>query len=410
MSNTWLILRLSLESMLGNKVRSFLTMLGIIIGIASVIAIMSLGAGAQSLITSSLKNLGTSTITILPGNSEDDGPPAIAMGIVVKTLTEEDADALAKLPNVTGVLAYKEGSADITAGRRYTNANYAGVSANYPEVQDHALSQGRFFSEQEARAGKKVVVLGDEVRELLFPLSNAIGQTIKVQGQQFQVVGVLERKGSALFVSPDKQVYLPLKVAQHELAGESYLTSIRLKASSESVVELTKTRAQELLRIRHKITNDQDDFSVRTVNQALSVFNGVIGALKFFLAAIAGVSLVVGGISITNIMLMSVKERTKEIGLKKALGAKRSHIEQQFILESITLTLVGGIFGVALGTAFSFFVAIVMSLLDYKWAFVISPIAVLVAVGTSATIGLVFGVYPAKKAAELNPIDALRYE
>lgn len=407
----WITLKLGLTQLSANKLRSFLTMLGIVIGIASVISIISLGAGAQSLITNALKNLGTDSITVLPGNSNDNGPPASALGITVTTLTLADAEAIAELPNVVGVNGFNNGSGEITFLTRYINASYSGVNSNYPEVETLTLAEGRFFTEQELQSKKNVAVLGDDIVSELFPLTSALGQKIKIQNESFLVVGVLERKGSTLFENPDSRVYIPITVAQSKLTGKNHLDLIRVRTTDESLIEPTKEQIRELLRFRHGIEDpDNDDFSVRSVTQALDIFTGVTNALRFFLAVIAAISLVIGGISVMNIMLMNVKERTREIGLKKAIGAKPRQIQNQFLAETILLTLIGGGMGLLAGIGFSLLVALIMQALEYNWSFHVSLSSIVVSLAVSAAIGVVFGVYPARKAAQLNPIDALRYE
>lgn len=393
------------------RLRSFLTILGIVIGISSVISIVSLGAGAESLITNALKNLGTNLITVLPGNSNDSGPPASALGILVTTLTEDDAQAISALPGVTAVTAFTNGSGAIRFLKRSTVSSFSGVNANYPDTANHELAEGRFFTEEEERSHKNVVVLGDDIKTVLFPLSDPIDQKIKIQNETFTVVGVLARKGSTLFENMDDRVYIPLSVAQIKLTGKSHLDSIDVLAETEGEVDGLKIMIANLLRVRHQVEDpDNDDFSVRSVTQALDVFTTVTSALSAFLAVIAAVSLIIGGISVVNIMLMTVKERTREIGLRKALGATPQDIQNQFLVETMVLTSMGGVLGVILGLAFSLFVAIVMKTLDYNWDFSVRFLAVVGSLLTALLIGLVFGVYPARKAASLNPIEALRYE
>lgn len=411
MKINWLTIKMALLNLNAHRLRSFLTMLGIVIGIASVISIVSLGAGAQSLITNALKNLGTDLVTVLPGNSNDTGPPASALGILVTTLTEEDADAIAELPGVVSVTGFSNGSGNISFLKRSTQGSYSGVDANYPTVGNHEVVEGRFFTDEEARSMKNVVVLGDDIRTLLFPLSDPIGEKIKIQNESFTVIGVMDRKGSTLFENMDNRVFIPLGVSQTKLTGNSHLSSIDLLVEDESQIEGIKEMIRNLLRVRHNIQDpENDDFSVRSVTQALDVFTGVTDALSAFLAVIAGVSLVIGGISVVNIMLMTVKERTKEIGLRKALGATPKRIQNQFLIETMVITFIGGVLGLISGLFFSLMVALLMRALEYNWSYVVDPIAVLVSVVASAFIGLLFGVVPARKAAALNPIEALRYE
>ncbi len=411
MNNYLLIIRMAFDGILGNKLRAFLTMLGIIIGVSSVIMIMSIGAGAQSLITNSLQELGTNLVGVLPGNSDDSGPPASAFGIEIKTLTREDAEALSVLDNVTNVAEYVRGVGELSIGNRSINGNYSGVTASFLEVEGHEMAEGRFFNSIEENSGVKLAVLGADIVDELSPISSPIGQRVRINNVNFRVIGVLERKGSFLVNNPDNQIYVPIATAQKILLGEDHLGFIRLTVEDESRIDVTMDQVRKILRFKHEIDNpENDDFSVRSISQALDVFVGITRGLSFFLAAVAGISLIVGGIGITNIMLMTVKERTREIGLRKAIGARPSQIKSQFILESSVITILGGILGIIFGVAISFVVSLVVNNLGYVWSFEISLFSILLAFVFSFAVGLIFGTYPATKAANLNPIEALRYE
>jgi putative ABC transport system permease protein len=411
MKNTLLIIRLALSGILENKGRTFLTMLGIIIGVASVISIMSIGAGAQSLITNSIKQIGTNLIAVLPGNQNDNGPPASALGIFITTLTADDARKIAEIPNIVGISAFITGSADISHLSRSYTGTFRGNTWQYPMVENNTLLLGRFFTEQEDRTASKVVVLGYDAKEELFPFTNPLGKKVKIKNENFSVIGVLEKKGGSLGGTSDNQVFVPLNTAQKILLGVHYVAAIRVKVDREENISVVEERMERLLRYRHNIKADEEnDFGIRSLGQALDTFTTITNALSFFLASIAAVSLIVGGIGISNVMLMTVKERTREIGLKKAIGAKPSQIQKQFLLEAMTLTGIGGIIGIILGIFFSFLVAFGAQYMEYKWDFVVSPLSIVSSVLVSLLIGIVFGMYPAKKAAQLNPIDALRYE
>ena len=411
MNLSWLTIQMAIKQLLSNKLRSFLTMLGIIIGIASVISIASLGAGAESLITNALQNLGTDTLTILPGNSNENGPPAQALGIFVETLTLDDAEAVRELPFVRSLTPFVNGTGEMIFLTRSGEVNFSGVDENFLEVESQTMASGRFFSQQEARTARNVVVLGSDVKNDFFPLSDPVGQSLKIRGERFTVIGVLDRKGSTLFENLDNRVYVPLVVAQNKLTGKRFLDQIRIRLFSEDQVDEAKNSVRQLLRIRHDIEDpDAEDFSVRSVTNALSVFTGVTGSLRVFLLIIAAISLVVGGIGVVNIMLMSVKERTREIGLKKALGATPRMVRDQFLIETMVLTTLGGVLGILCGILFALLVFIIMRALNFNWSFVINFISISAATLLSVLIGLLFGVYPALKAARLNPIDALRYE
>ncbi len=406
-----LTIKLAISGIFANKARAFLTMLGIIIGVGSVIAIMAIGEGAQSLITGALKNMGTNLMAIIPGASDDSGPPASAMGIQITTLTYDDAQAVERIPHVIGVSAYSRGSGEIVYNNRSILGNFSGVTADFPKVENIKTAKGRFFTAKEEKSIKKVAVLGQEIKEELFPFTNPLGKKIKINNQKFQVIGILEKKGSSIGGSTDSQIFLPLSVAQKNLLGVHHLGMIRFKIDNEKNIDIVKERVKRTLRRRHGIKNSKDDdFTVRSMVQALEVFDSVTNALKLFLSCIAAISLIVGGIGITNIMLMTVKERTQEIGLRKAIGARPSQIKNQFILEALVITGLGGIIGIIGGTLLSYIVAVVARMMDYNWDFIITPSSVLTSFFVSVFIGVVFGIYPAKKAAELNPIDALRYE
>ncbi len=411
MQNPKLIIKMALDSIFHNKLRAFLTILGIVIGVSSVISIMSIGAGAQSLITSSIQNIGTNLVAILPGKSDDSGPPASALGIVITTLKADDARAIEQLPNVDAVTAYSRGNGDLVYQNRSIAGNFTGVSSSFVEVEDHDLEIGRFFNQREQRGATRVAVLGADIRDELFPFANPLGANVKINNVSFRVIGVLERKGSFLVNNPDNQIYIPLEAAQNILLGYDHLGFIRLKVDNEENVDSVKDNIRKLLRFRHSITDPaNDDFSVRSLSQALDVFTGITSGLKFFLAAIAAISLIVGGIGITNIMLMTIKERTREIGLRKAIGAKPENIKNQFLIEALVLTVIGGVGGIVVGISLSFVLAIVVQQLGYEWQFVVPPTGIIASVAVSIIIGLTFGVYPAKKAAKLNPIESLRYE
>ncbi|QQS59377.1 ABC transporter permease [Candidatus Peregrinibacteria bacterium] len=411
MKSQLLVLRLALSGILENKTRTILTMFGIIIGIASVITIMSVGAGAESLITSSVKKIGTNLVGVLPGASNDNGPPASAMGIAITTLTIDDARAVAKLPNIEGVSAYSNGTGEVVAEKESIDGTFNGVTADYPMVENHIVQRGRFFTTAEERASKKVAVLGSELQEDLFPHTDPIGKTITIRRIPFRVIGVLEKKGASLVNNPDTQLFIPLSTAQKILLGVRHIGLMRIKIDNEKNVNSSMERIRRLLRQRHDIKNAKDDdFSVRSLSQAVEILSGITSALRFFLASIAAISLVVGGIGITNIMLMSVTERTREIGLKKAIGARPSQIQGQFLLEAVLLTGTGGILGILFGVFFSFVIAAVAWHLEYDWVFSVSLLSMGISFLVALFVGIVFGLSPARRAAKLKPIDALRYE
>ncbi len=406
-----LSLRLAFAGIFENRIRAFLTMLGIIIGIGSVVAIMAIGAGAKSLITGSIEKMGTNLIGVMPGAASDSGPPVSVMGITITTLTYDDAMVIKSLPNVLGISAYANGSGEITAGKQSTDGTFSGVTAQYPFVENHNIEKGRFFTENEERTSKKIAVLGVDMKEKLFPYTNPIGQDIKIKNINFTVIGILEKKGSSIVSNPDNQVLVPLNTAQKLLLGQKHLGLIRIKVDGEEKVPVTMEQIKRTLRYRHEITSpEDDDFTVRSLDQAVDMLGGIMEGLQFFLASIAAISLIVGGIGITNIMLMTVKERTREIGLKKAIGATPVQIKNQFLLETLILTGIGGLIGIIFGSLISWIIAFGAQKMGYTWNFYISPISIIISIGVAFFVGISFGMYPARKASKLNPIDALRYE
>ncbi|MDD3711209.1 MAG: ABC transporter permease [Patescibacteria group bacterium] len=408
--------RTSIKALKANKTRSFLTMLGIIIGVASVIVIMSVGAGAQSLILGQIESIGSNTISVTPGKSDDSGPPTSVLGIVVTSLSLDDLNSIERSKNDIGIsalTAYVNGVGTVSFQNNSYDTNLEGVTEAYLDTEGGELSSGRFFTEEENDSLAKVVVLGSTVKEELFGDSIAVGQRVKINRQIFNIIGVLEERGQVAFSNYDDKVLLPLKTMQKNIAGIDYLNMITIKPEESADVDLVINEVEIILRTNHGIldqSGDSDDFSVRSLTELLDLIKTITDALKYFLALMAGLSLVVGGIGIMNIMLISVNERTREIGVRKAIGASNRNIISQFLLESVFLTLIGGIIGIILGVIISWLISLIMVSLNYDWAFVVGPISVLLAVSISALVGLVFGIYPAKRASKLEPVEALSYE
>lgn len=406
----------SSKSLLSNKARSFLTMLGIIIGVAAVIIIMAVGAGAQSLILAQVKTLGTNKIGIMPGGSEGDGPPASVMGRDVTTLTYEDAVALndkKNVPNLVDLVAYYKGVGTVNWGNNAYDTNLSGCTASFPDVEDGEVASGRFFTEEEERNLSKVAVLGSTVKEELFGESDAIGKNIKIKKHSFKVIGVMKERGSVAFQDYDDQVFIPVKTMQKLIAGVNHLGLIRAQVDHEDNTDRVIEDIKMTLRDRHDITDQsgkEDDFTVSSSAQALDMIGTITNALKYFLAAMAALSLIVGGIGIMNIMFISVTERTREIGLRKAVGANNYNILTQFLIEAVIITMMGGILGIISGAIISFLVSVIAHLLGYDWEFIVSIWSVILGVTVSAGVGIVFGLFPARKASQLEPVEALRYE
>ena len=401
----------SLRNIRARKLRSFLTMLGIIIGISAVIIIMAVGAGAQSLIINQIKDSGSNLVAVLPGASDENGPPASVLGIKVTTLTLDDADALRDVDHTLAVAPYVKGVATAQWRSQDVSANFTGTTADLLEVEKNEVALGRFFDAGEDREISRVAVLGSQIAEDLFDGSDPIGQEIKIKRESFRVIGVMKEKGSSFLADQDDQIFVPIKAAQKLLLGINHVNFIRAKIDDVKNLKQAQEEIKLILRDRHDITDPaQDDFSVRNTQQAMDVLTQVTDALKFFLVAIAAIALLVGGIGIMNIMLVAVNERIREIGLRKAVGAKNGDILRQFMVETVIVSIVGGVVGIIFGSSVAALVALIAQQLGYQWDLVISLESIILAVSFSALVGLIFGLYPAAKASKLDPITALRYE
>lgn len=394
-----------------NKVRTSLTMLGIIIGIASVIAMTAIGTGAQSSIQASIQSIGSNLILVMPGAQRTQGYQVSAGRGASRTLITSDATAIAEnISTAKAVAPDLSGRYQVTAKGTNTNTTVDGVTASYPGVRNVQLDSGDFISDENDKGIAKVAVLGPTARDDLFGTdadpASVIGQPIRIKGIQFTVIGITKSKGGSGFGSQDDMIFIPLTSVQRYLAGGDYLGTISIQAVDENSMTTLQNDVTDLLLTRHKISDPTlADFSVLNQADIVATASSVTGTFTLLLAAVAGISLVVGGIGIMNMMLTTVTERTREIGLRKAIGAKRKDINLQFLSEAIVLTFFGGAIGVGLGWVISF----ILSSLGILQAQV-SLSSVLLAFGVSAAIGIVFGYYPARRASQLNPIEALRYE
>jgi putative ABC transport system permease protein len=407
------VIRIAGDSLLANKVRALLTMLGVIIGVAAVVALLAIGGGASTAITGQVAAMGTNLLTIQPGAPSAGGPGFSGQA---QTLTNEDAQAIGALNlPLNGLAPRFNGSGQLVAPAADTNATVSGVTPAYQAANNLSLESGMFIGEAHEQGAALVVVLGSSLKTDLFGSGEAVGQTVRLEGQTLQVIGVLAPKGSAgPGGSADEQAFVPLSTAQRRLFGartpdgNSFrLSAIQLSAISADDLEAIQARVELLLRDRHGLARDgsEDDFRIMNQAEMLSTLTTITSLLTAFLAAVAGISLLVGGIGIMNIMLVSVTERTREIGLRKAVGARGRDILLQFVVEALTLSLFGGLLGLLLGGAIAMAVTL-SGLLDAP----VSVGSVLLAVGFSTAVGLFFGIYPAQRAARLDPIDALRHE
>lgn len=399
------------------KFRSFLTILGIIIGVASVIIIMAIGQSAQALILDQVEGIGSNLLGVLPGASDEKGPPAAAMGIKVTTLKYEDLEAIRNeknVPEVEDVAGYVMGTEQAQYSGNSLVASFVGTTASYINVENSEVISGRFITKDEEGNMARVAVIGENIVRDLFDGVDPIGKTFRYKDQNFTVIGVFKKKGGGGGFgtsSVDDSIYIPLKTAQRLFMGIDYIAFIRIKVKSADLIPYAIANVKSTLRERHNIKSpSDDDFSIRDQAQAIEMIENITNILRYFLLAIGTISLVVGGVGIMNTMLIVVSQRIKEVGLRKAIGARDHDILSQFLIESSSLSFFGGVFGISLGIIISFIAAIVMQHLQYEWPFMISWQSIVVANLVSIGIGVIFGMYPARKASRISPMEALRYE
>jgi len=414
-------LRQSIKALTANPARTVLTTLGIMIGISTVILVLSAGAGFRSLINDQVNALGSNTLFIetrIPpttknraASSAGGASTAAFSGVQITSFKQRDLDSIAKLNNVAGVYGEVIGQAVVSYGNTDKSTVYYGASSGKFQIDQHTLKEGRFYTQAEDSSAAQVAILGTSLAQDLFNQTDPLGQLIHVGNLNFQVIGVYNGLGFAGGGTADDSLYIPLGTAQKKLLGIDYLQIGVIQLQNINLSDVTTSQIKSLMEYNHNITDPtKDDFTVESQAQALATFDVIFNGITILLIAIAAISLVVGGVGIMNIMYVVVTERTAEIGLKKALGAKNSDILNEFLIESILVTLIGGVIGIMFGAFLGWVIALIASASGLSWAFSVPLYAIFLAVGVSAAIGISFGVLPARSASKLDPVEAMRYE
>ena len=401
----WIIVQIAMRSLVANKLRSALAMLGIIIGVWSVIAALALAAGAQKMVNDQMSSLGTNLAMVTPGQR---GTSGVISG-TQENLKIGDATAMLKLPEAARVAPVVRGNVQAKHGNKNARSTLLGTAPTYFAIREFKVQRGRILGDADCDAAARVAVIGPTTAKNLFgdDYGQACGQTIEVNGVHYLVIGILQAKGDQGWVNPDDQIIIPYTTAMAQVLGLQYLNEVDLSANDLSQLDTVQTRITLLLRKRHRLSDDADnDFNVRNQADVLSSAANINTILTLLLGGIAGISLLVGGIGVMNVMLVTVAERTREIGVRKAIGAKRRDILRQFLIESVVMSGTGGMIGVALGALTARLVSAVQS----NIVLLARPSAAILAMGFSAAAGIFFGYYPALRAARLHPIEALRYE
>lgn len=418
-------IQISLSALRANKVRTGLTVLGMVIGISSIIIVFSAGEGIKGLVLGQIESFGTDIIqteikvptTKKGAAAETQSAMALAQGVQITTLNLEDMEDVDKLSNIEKSYAGMYGQEQVNYGNELRKALLFGVSANFIDIDKTGIAEGRFFTDSEERSLSRVTVLGSKMKEKLFGEQNAIGESIKIHKSKYRVIGIMEEKGAVFGVDFDDYIYIPLMTLQKRILGVNNVTFMVHQVKDLDLSEQTAEEIVAILRENHNISkpedfNDysRDDFRVTIMAEALKTLETVTDAITILLLAIVAISLVVGGVGIMNIMYVIVSERTKEIGLRKAVGARYGEILKQFLFESVIITVLGGIIGVTIGIVFSYLISFGANYFGFDWKFAIPIKSFIVAFGFSFIFGVVFGVYPARKAARMDPIKALRSE
>ncbi len=396
----------ALAALVSNKLRALLTMLGIIIGVAAVITMIAIGEGAQKAVIDRIQALGSNLLFVNPGAQRGGGVVVIQFGSSQRLLNKDSEAIGLRTSSIDAVVPEFSRNAQVKFENRNWNSRIVGTMPEYEWVRNVPAVEGRYFTHSEEKAAAKVCVLGQTVVDNLFQNMNPIGQTVRIAGQSFQVLGVLESKGQSGFQNPDDQIIVPLSTAQRRIFGVEFLSQITVKVVNDQRMEEAFLDIERILRREHKLREEQDnDFTIRNQADIITTFQETQQTFTFLLAGIAAVSLVVGGIGIMNIMIVSVTERTREIGIRKAIGARKRDIMWQFLIESVTLSVTGGCIGIGLGVLASYVITTYGNLTP-----LISASSILVSFSFASVVGIVFGLYPAWKAAMADVIEALRYE
>ena len=407
-------LKTALISLRRNKTRAILTILGIVIGIMAVITVMSAGQGLQGFITGQISKFGSNLVAVeikIPNTSHvsPQNVGGMAYGISITTLTLADAEAIKKLPNIKNNYPILMGQQVVSYGEENKQVMLWGTTESFNEIDTTGVAQGRFFTEEDDKSLANVSLIGKTIQDKFFGGEDPLNKMIKIGRQKFIVIGVMNKRGSIMFFDLDNMIYLPIRTLQKKIMGIDHIIEIENQVYDNDIADQTAEEITQLMRQRHNIADpNKDDFSVMTMTQALDIFNTVFGAINLLLIAIAGISLVVGGVGIMNIMYVSVSERTYEIGLRKSFGATNRNILWQFLWEAIIITLLGAIIGLILGIGLSFLIAVVATAQGIGLSFVINVNSIFLAGAFSFTLGLTFGVFPAVSAARLDPVEALR--